>query len=203
MNMKWGKVLTFAFAMSIAVNLAAFDGGRSEEQEKKPTPATKIDSPMEIQASAGTSGEDYVVVMTDKDTTPLKVYQKYLGSADQWRQLTEHNLLQKGVTVKVPKNMLKAGLIPAKVTKFSGRVEIARNFDWKWVKVVDNMLVQEGDWIRTRASLPSRSSRMTVASLCCVRTPRSSSSPTARPKRLVAKFARPASSWTRVRSSPG
>ena len=42
-------------------------------------------------------------------------------------------------------------MIPAKVTKFSGRVEIARNFDWKWVKVVDNMLVQEGDWIRTRA----------------------------------------------------
>ena len=47
--------------------------------------------------------------------------------------------------------MLKPGLIPAKVTKYSGRVEIARNFDWKWVKVVDNMLVQEGDWIRTRA----------------------------------------------------
>ena len=151
MNMKWKKVLTFAFAMSIAVNLAAFDGGRSEEQEKKPTPAAKIDSPKEIQASAGTSGEDYVVVMTDNDTSPLKVYQKYLESADQWRQLTEHNLLHKGVTVKVPKDMLKAGLIPAKVTKFSGRVEIARNFDWKWVKVVDDMLVQEGDWIRTRA----------------------------------------------------
>jgi len=47
--------------------------------------------------------------------------------------------------------MLKAGMIPAKVAKFSGRVEIARNFDRKWVKVVDNLLVQEGDWIRTRA----------------------------------------------------
>ena len=151
MYMKWKKVLTFGFAVSIAVNLAAFDGGRSEEQEKKPTPATKIDSPKEIQASAATSGEDYVVVMTDSDTSPLKVYQKYLDSADQWRQLTEHNLLHKGVAVKVPKDMLKAGLIPAKVTKFSGRVEIARNFDWKWIKVVDNMLVQEGDWIRTRA----------------------------------------------------
>ena len=151
MNRKWKKVLTFAFAMSIAVNLAAFDGGRSKEQEKKLTPATKIDSPKEIQASIGISGEDYVVVMTDSDTSPLKVYQKYLDSADQWRQLTEHNLLQKGVVVKVPKDMLKAGIIPAKVTKFSGRVEIARNFDWKWVKVVDNMLVQEGDWIGCRS----------------------------------------------------
>ena len=43
-------------------------------------------------------------------------------------------------------------MIPAKVTKFSGRVEIACNFDWKWVKVVDDMLLQEGDWIRTRAN---------------------------------------------------
>ena len=64
----WKKVLTFAFAMSIAVNLAAFDGGRSEEQEKKPTPATKIDSPKEMAATSVNSGEDYVVVMTSKDT---------------------------------------------------------------------------------------------------------------------------------------
>ncbi len=149
MNMK--KVLTFAFTMSIAVNLVAFDGGRSDEQDKKLSPATKIDSPKEMAATADNSGEDYVVVMTDKDTTPLKVYQKYLRSADEWRQITEHNLLQQGVTVKVPKDMLKAGMIPAKVTKFSGRVEIARNFDWKWVRVVDDLLVQEGDWIRTRA----------------------------------------------------
>jgi hypothetical protein len=151
MNMKkWTKVLTFAFAMSIAMNLAA-DEGRSGEQEKKPTPATPIDSPKEPQASEQSSGEDYVVVMTDKDTTPLNVYQKYLESADFWRQLTEHNLLKDGVTVKIPKDMLKTGQIPAKVTKFSGSVEIARNFDWRWVKVVPNMLVQEGDWIRTRA----------------------------------------------------
>ena len=80
MNMKWGKVLTFAFAVSIAVNLAAFDGGRSEEQEKKPTPATKIDSSMEIRASAATSGEDYVVVMTDKDTTPLRCTRNIWGA---------------------------------------------------------------------------------------------------------------------------
>lgn len=152
MNMKnWTKVLGFTFAMSIAVNLAAANGGRSEEQDKKATPATQIDSPKELQATAEGSGEDYVVVMTDKDTTPLSVYQKYLDSADFWRQITEHNLLKDGAAVRIPKNMLKTGQIPAKVTKFSGNVEIARNFDWKWVKVVPDMLVQEGDWIRTRA----------------------------------------------------
>jgi hypothetical protein len=152
MNMKnWTKVLGFTFAMSIAVNLAAANGGRSEEQDKKATPATQIDSPKELQATADGSGEDYVVVMTDKDTTPLNVYQKYLESADFWRQITEHNLLKDGTTVRIPKDMLKMGQIPAKVTKFSGNVEIARNFDWRWVKVVPDMLVQEGDWIRTRA----------------------------------------------------
>jgi hypothetical protein len=153
MNMKnWKKVSTFLFvAMSVALNLAAANGGRSEEQEKKPTPATQIDSPKELQASAQSSGEDYVVVMTDKDTTPLNVYQKYLKSADQWKAITEHNLLKDGVSVRIPKDMLKEGQIPAKVTKFSGNVEVARNFDWKWVKVVPDMLIQEGDWVRTRA----------------------------------------------------
>jgi hypothetical protein len=152
MNMeKWTKALAFTFGMSIAATLAAADGGRSEEQAKQATPATEIESPKELTATAQSSGEDYVVVMTDKDTTPLSVYQKYLESADLWRQLTEHNLLKDGTTVRIPKNMLKDGQIPAKVSKFNGNVEIARNFDWKWVSVVDNMLVQEGDWIRTRA----------------------------------------------------
>ena len=67
--------------------------------------ATKIDSPKEIAATADSSGEDYVAVIKDKDTTPLKVYEKYLRSADEWRQITEHNLLQQGVTVKVPKDL--------------------------------------------------------------------------------------------------
>ncbi len=151
MNMKnWKKVFAFTFAMSIALNLAAANGGRSQEQEK-PTPATTIDSPKELTATAQGSGEDYVVVITDKDTTPLNVYQKYLESADFWRQITEHNLLKAGVSVRIPKDMLKNGQIPAKVTEFSGSVEIARNFDWKWVKVVPDMLVQEGDWVRTRS----------------------------------------------------
>lgn len=146
---KWSKAAALAFAMSIAFNAVA-DDGRSEKQDKKPTPATSIDSPKgELTASQLESGEDYVVVMTDKDTTPLKVYQKYLNSADFWRQIAEHNLLKKGVSVKIPKDMLKAEQIPSKITKFNGRVEVARNFDWKWVRVVDNMLIQEGDWIRT------------------------------------------------------
>ncbi|MGH9336187.1 MAG: FecR family protein, partial [Vicinamibacteria bacterium] len=85
-----------------------------------------------------------------KDTTPLSIYHKYLQSADLWRRIAEHNLLKDGVSVRIPKDMLKQGRIPAKVTKFSGNVEVARNFDWKWVKVVPDMLVQEGDWVRTR-----------------------------------------------------
>src|SRR5262245_34319075 len=85
MNMKnWTKGLVLTFAMSIASNLALANGGRSEEQEKKPTPATKVDSPKELTATSQGSGEDYVVVITDKDTTPLSVYQKYLDSADFW-----------------------------------------------------------------------------------------------------------------------
>ena len=146
---KWKKAAAFAIAMSIASNLVA-DEGRSEKREQKPSPATKIESPKgELSPGQLDAGEDYVVVMTDKDTSPLKVYQKYLDSADFWRQLAEHNLLKKGVAIKIPKDMLKTEHIPAKITKFNGRVEVARNFDWKWVRAVPDMLVQEGDWIRT------------------------------------------------------
>ena len=122
--MKLSKVIALAGALSFAVNLAASDGGLSKEQ--KLTPAT--------QAATLDASDDYVVVLTEKDTTPLQVYQKYLDSADFWRALAEHNLLGEDVQIRVPKHMLKAELIPAKITKFSGRVEIARNFDWKWVK---------------------------------------------------------------------
>jgi hypothetical protein len=91
------------------------------------------------------------VVLNEEDNSALKVYQKYLNQADFWRELTDYNLLADGVQIRVPKHMLKAGQIPAKVAKFSGRVQIARHFDWKWVPVVPNMLVTEGDWIRTKS----------------------------------------------------
>lgn len=151
--LSWSKVMILAGALSIPVNLtASTERGSSKEQQKKPTPATQIGSPKgELQAAASESDDDYVVVLTEKDKSPLQVYQKYLNSADFWRQLADYNLLENGVAIRVPKDMLKTGQIPAKISKFSGRVEIARNFDWNWVKVVPGMLVQEGDWIRTRA----------------------------------------------------
>jgi hypothetical protein len=140
--LRWSKVIALAGALSFAVNLAAStDGGRSDEQDAKLTPA----------AATLDASEDYVVVLTDQDTTPLNVYQTYLDSADFWRALAEHNLLGKGVQIRVPKHMLKSDQIPARIVKFSGRVEIARNFDWKWATVVPDMLVQQGDWIRTRS----------------------------------------------------
>jgi hypothetical protein len=141
--MKWMnvvKVAAFAGALSFAVNLAASEGGAKEQDTKTATEVATSDA-----------SEDYVVVLTEKDTTPLQVYQKYLDSADFWRSLAEHNMLGKDIQIRVPKSMLKGDQIPAKITKFSGRVEIARNFDWKWVKVVPNMLVQQGDWVRTRS----------------------------------------------------
>ena len=150
--LRWSKVLVLTGALSFAVTLtASTEEGRSEEQVKEANPATQIASPQgEPQLTDARSDDDYVVVLNAEDDTPLKVYQKYLDKADFWRELTEHNLLDEGVRVRVPKHMLKTGQIPAKVSKFSGQVQIARHFDWQWVPVVENMLVSEGDWIRTR-----------------------------------------------------
>lgn len=151
--LRWNKVLAIAGVLSFAVTLtASTEGGRSEEQVKKVDPATEVTSPQsEPQATDARPDDDYVVVLNAEDDSPLKVYQKYLDKADFWRELTEHNLLDEGVQIRVPKHMLKTGQIPAKISKFSGQVQIARHFDWKWVPVVDNMLVSEGDWIRTRS----------------------------------------------------
>ncbi|MGH9459851.1 MAG: FecR domain-containing protein [Vicinamibacteria bacterium] len=151
--LRWSKVLAIAGVLSFAVTLtASAEGGRSEEQVKKVDPATEVTSPQsEPQATDTRSDDDYVVVLNAEDNSPVKVYQKYLDKADFWRELTEYNLLDEGVRVRVPKHMLKAGQIPAKISKFSGQVQIARHFDWQWVPVVDNMLVSEGDWVRTRS----------------------------------------------------
>lgn len=151
--LRLNKVLAIAGALSFAVTLtASTEGGRSEEQVKEVDPSTEVTSPQsEPQATNARPDDDYVVVLNAEDDSPVKVYQKYLDKADFWRELTEYNLLDEGVRVRVPKHMLKTGQIPAKVSKFSGQVQIARHFDWKWVPVVDNMLVSEGDWIRTRS----------------------------------------------------
>ncbi len=151
--LRLSKVLATAGALSFAVTLtASTEGGRSEEQVKKANPATEVTAPQnEPQATDARPDDDYVVVLNAEDDSPVKVYQKYLDKADFWRELTEYNLLDEGVQVRVPKHMLKSGQLPAKVSKFSGQVQIARHFDWKWVSVVDNMLVSEGDWIRTRS----------------------------------------------------
>ena len=124
------KVLVLAGAMSFAVTLtASTEGGRSEEQAKKANLATQIPSSSELTATDARTDDNYVVVLNAEDNTPLKVYQKYLEKADFWRELTEYNLLAEGVQVRVPAHMLKSRQIPAKVNKFSGRVEIARHFD--------------------------------------------------------------------------
>jgi len=136
---------------------SAVHGSEKEAPAKKApaaasaTPATKVAVPKgDLPATMPSSGDDYVVVMTDKDDSSQKVFSKYLDKPESWRPLADYNLLADGVKVRIPKAMLKPGILPAKITAFSGRVDIARKVDWKWIPAVPNLLVSEGDWIRTR-----------------------------------------------------
>lgn len=108
--------------------------------------------------------EDYVILTDDSDTSPMRIYLKYLENPDLWNQIAEHNLLRPGVRIRIPGDMLKRDRIPSKVVHCAGTVEVSRAFDngsqpggqpelqaqrEQWTPAVEALLVQEGDWIRT------------------------------------------------------
>ncbi|HXV59596.1 MAG TPA: FecR family protein [Vicinamibacteria bacterium] len=137
--------LAWMCAWGICVSLSA-DGWSAEQNDKRPASSDE----RALGTRPATDDDDYIVVVTDKDT-PLDFYHKYLDGAEFWREVTEHNLLREGVRVMIPGRMLKSEQIPTKISSFTGNVEIARSFDWEWVPAVPDMLVQQGDWVRTRA----------------------------------------------------
>lgn len=93
--------------------------------------------------------EPYVVLVTEKDSTVQAIFNRYPELKGSWEDLARFNLLRSGNAIEIPKDMLAADGVLAKVANFYGEAEVKRSFDDRYVPVVRNLLLREGDEIRT------------------------------------------------------
>jgi hypothetical protein len=109
-------------------------------------------------ASAGLLGAEgsrkepaspYVVLVTEGDGTVQSVFDRYPELRGSWEELAKFNLLRSGRAIEIPKEMLSSPGTLAKVASFHGEAEVKRSFDARFIPLVPNLLLREGDEIRT------------------------------------------------------
>jgi hypothetical protein len=91
----------------------------------------------------------YVVVVTEGDGTVQSIFNRYPELRTSWEELARFNLLRAGETIEIPSEMLDAPGTLAKVASFYGEAEAKRSFDARFIPLVPNLLLREGDEIRT------------------------------------------------------
>jgi hypothetical protein len=105
----------------------------------------------ESGSTKGTKKADdsYVVILTSSDSHPEGVLERYPEVTATWDDLAQFNLLRSGTPVELTRDMLVQDRVLAKVSQFYGETEVQRSFDLNFVPVVENLLLQEGDVLRT------------------------------------------------------
>ena len=94
-------------------------------------------------------GDEFVVVMTGDDSSVQALFDRYPEISGSWEELAKFNLLRSGHVIEIPRHMLSSDGILAKVASYYGDIEVKRAFDKRFVPVVKNLLLREGDEIRT------------------------------------------------------
>ncbi len=93
--------------------------------------------------------ESYVLILTDSDSSPENVFQTYTEITGQWEDISRFNLLRSGLHLELTRDMFASDEFLAKIAGFYGETEIRRSFDHRFIPVVKNLLLREGDVIRT------------------------------------------------------
>jgi hypothetical protein len=91
----------------------------------------------------------YVVLVTEDDGSVESVFHRYPELRGSWEELAKFNLLRAGRAIEIPTEMLDSPGILAKVGSFYGEAEVKRSFDSRFIPLVANLLLREGDEIRT------------------------------------------------------
>ncbi len=91
----------------------------------------------------------YVVLVTEGDGTVQAVFDRYPELRGSWEELARFNLLRAGAPIEIPAAMLDSPGTLAKVASFYGEAEVKRSFDPRFIPLVPNLLLREGDEIRT------------------------------------------------------
>jgi hypothetical protein len=99
--------------------------------------------------ATGKNPAPYVVVVTESDGTVQAVFDRYPELRGSWEELARFNLLRAGRPIEIPAEMLESPGRLAKVGSFYGEAEVKRSFDSRFIPLVPNLLLREGDEIRT------------------------------------------------------
>ncbi len=114
--------------------------GARLEHGAGPRPATEEESG---------SSSPFVVLMTEDDASVQSLFARYPELKGSWEELAKFNLLRPGYAVEIPSDMLDSGGVLAKVASYYGEAEVKRSFDTRFIPLIPNLLLREGDEIRT------------------------------------------------------
>jgi hypothetical protein len=101
------------------------------------------------KSSNGGKQEAYVIV-TDSEANPEALFERYPEIAGSWEELAKFNLLRRpGTAIEMPRAMLSTDHTLAKIAGLYGEAEVKRSFDNRYIPLVENLLLREGDVLRT------------------------------------------------------
>jgi hypothetical protein len=105
----------------------------------------------EKSATKKTDSEDdaYVLILTSSESNPEGILERYPEIETSWEELARFNLLRSGNPIELKREMLVKDRLLAKVAQSYGETEIRRSFDRSYMPVVKNLMLQEGDILRT------------------------------------------------------
>ena len=101
------------------------------------------------RSASDDENDAYVVVMTEKDSSARALFERYPELDGSWDKLAKFNLLRAGHVIEIPRDMLASDGVLAKVANMYGEAEVKRSFDDRFIPIVPNLLLREGDEIRT------------------------------------------------------
>ena len=106
--------------------------------------------PAEESSDKKDQKETSYVIITSSESSPEELFRRYPELASSWDELARFNLLRSpGTTIGVPRDMLAADRILAKIAGVYGEAEVRRSFDDRYIPVVEDLLLREGDLLRT------------------------------------------------------
>ena len=115
-----------------------------------PLRAMEATRPAEESADSRGKKEASYVILTDSESSPDELFQRYPELASSWEELARFNLLRRpGTAIEVPRDMLGADRSLAKITGIYGEAEVNRSFDDRYIPLVQDLLLREGDVVRT------------------------------------------------------
>ena len=105
-----------------------------------------------LSGEESTNGKkkDAYVIVTETESNPEELFKRYPEISGSWEELAKFNLLKgRGTPIEMPREMLGADYTLARIAGLYGEAEVRRSFDKRYIPLIENLLLREGDVLRT------------------------------------------------------